>query len=30
MVWIIAVNVVSGKQTLRDLVTLERADRVIR
>jgi hypothetical protein len=30
MIWIIAVNVVSGKQTLHDLVTLERADKVIR
>jgi hypothetical protein len=30
MIWIIAVNLASGKQTLRDLVTLERAKRVIR
>jgi len=29
MGWIKAVNVVSGKQTLRDSVTPERADRVI-
>jgi hypothetical protein len=30
MIWIIAVNLASGNQTLRDLVTLERADKVIR